>query len=347
MRIFGISSLLLSTLLVASCAQTGQDRIPASGWKENAAWRHYINNTVLQTGYPIQEGCEPRRYDPPEGVSPRHKVLLVHGFTACPQQFHDWSESLAQKGVVVYLFLLPGHGFKGTEEHKYLPDGRDGIAALQALENHLIAVARGDSLPTTVGGLSVGGAVATNALLRSPASFDRGIFFTPYYEAGSTMVRLAHKTVGGLVNPLSGGHQIGWGPSCLEEERLGRSGICTFRLKHLRTVNEYGATVLRNARPLVNHIQFVGVESDPAASSGAIRKVAERMGHSIAARNHACFYKKGANHSLLSRFDSPNENKFWKAALLRDATDFVLYGRAFKESGSSSESGFKQCKDTL
>jgi len=341
-------SLTLSALLLGACAHTsGSDREPSSTWRENVGWGHYISNTIQQIPYPVQAGCEARRIEPPQGVRATRKILLVHGFTACPQQFLEWAEQLSEKGVVVYLFLLPGHGFKGPEEHRYLPRGDSGITELKKLEDSLIEVARGDTLPTTVGGLSVGGAVATNALLRSPTSFDGGIFFTPYFGPGSFMVRLARATVNRVLNPVVGGKEIGWGPTCEDEVRKGRSGICTFKIDHLRTVNNYGVSVIRNARPLVNKIQFVGVESDPAANSDSIRKIAERMGYPSSANSHACFYKKGANHSLLSPFDSPAEDKFWKKALLEDATEFVLNGRGFRESGKSTEDDFARCEDNI
>ena len=37
-------------------------------------------------------------------------VLLVHGFTGCPQSMRPWAEHLAAEGFTVSLPRLPGHG---------------------------------------------------------------------------------------------------------------------------------------------------------------------------------------------------------------------------------------------
>lgn len=52
-------------------------------------------------------------------------------------------------------------------------------------------------------------------------------------------------------------------------------------------------------------IQIVGVEKDGTASNSVSKEAAERL-----PQNQICLFEKGANHSLLSRFDSPFEDKF-------------------------------------
>lgn len=59
---------------------------------------------------------------------------------------------------------------------------------------------------------------------------------------------------------------------------------------------------------------------------------------------NACFYQKGVNHSLLSRFDAPKEDKFWIGGLLEQTTIFVTSGKPFDIGGASSETPLQRCK---
>lgn len=80
-------------------------------------------------------------------------VLLVHGFTGCPQSMRLWGESLASKGFTVSCPLLPGHG---TEWQDLQQTGwREWVAsAREALDS---LTARCDRV--FVGGLSMGGTI--------------------------------------------------------------------------------------------------------------------------------------------------------------------------------------------
>ncbi|MGH8940752.1 MAG: alpha/beta hydrolase, partial [Actinomycetes bacterium] len=54
---------------------------------------------------PLLPGAEPFHHD-----GGRVGVLLVHGFTGCPQSLRPWAEHLAAAGLTVSLPRLPGHG---------------------------------------------------------------------------------------------------------------------------------------------------------------------------------------------------------------------------------------------
>ncbi len=55
--------------------------------------------------YPIIPGAEPFRLEG-KGL----KVLLIHGFTACPTEVRPIGDYLHSKGFDIYSVLLPGHG---------------------------------------------------------------------------------------------------------------------------------------------------------------------------------------------------------------------------------------------
>src|SRR5580658_3749695 len=83
-----------------------------------------------------------------------HGVLVLHGFTGCPQSMRPLAEAFADAGFSVELPLLPGHG-TGVED---LVPMRwpDWMAAAEAA--YLDLAARCDR--TVVAGLSMGGTLA-------------------------------------------------------------------------------------------------------------------------------------------------------------------------------------------
>ena len=106
----------------------------------------------------------------------------------------------------------------------------------------------------------------------------------------------------------------------------------------MRGAAEFGERAAARARELTLPLQMTGVEGDTAADDGTTMKVAR-----AAARASLCFYAKGVNHSLLSRFDSPSENKYWVASAVDQVTRYVTDARTFLTQGTSVEGGFPRC----
>jgi pimeloyl-ACP methyl ester carboxylesterase len=319
--------------------------VDENGVPENLEWDRYVNSFKK---IDFQKGCEPRKFTPPEGVKAKGKILLVHGFTACPQQFFEWSEILSKRGIVVYLFTLPGHGIK---KHK---DGKDNFLALpkhnkydeyEKLTEVMNKVAMADDLPSTVGGLSVGGAVAMHAALRAANPYEKLILISPFFKMPRFLQRhLAGPIAGNL--PLLKNKQVGWGAGCHEELRRGRVGICDFTISQVYTAQVYGKHVISVADQLspLTQSQVLGVEKDTGADNGAIKQIAHTLSFAKDAQVSSCFYPKGANHSLFSRFDRPDENKFWLATLLEDASNFVEHGtKVPAQKKSMYEKEFSVC----
>ncbi|MEO5667105.1 MAG: alpha/beta fold hydrolase [Bdellovibrionota bacterium] len=323
---------------LSSCAHHSFPfREPQSEVAPNTVWNGIISRVAVSK---LQEPCVPRRIVPPHGVAIRGKVIMIHGFTACPQQYFELSERLAAEGWISYLLLLPGHGrvkrAGGIDDSDSFP-GHGLIAPYDALANDVVALARADSLPTTVVGLSVGGAVALDAVLKAPADFDRALLISPFFAANDNFLRTFGLPVLGRV-PLTDNHRIAWGPVCLDEMKRGRGGDCSFKLHQLSTVQAYGKKVSNKSHSVSTKIQIIGVEEDGAASTSWIRRTAKKLGIGKSSSDaSACFYPEGANHSLLSRFDHPDENKYWLSSLLKSATAFIDQGRRFEAAPATSD----------
>jgi len=196
------------------------------GASAQSLWDAYVRETTM--GVTLQSECKPQQINPQLAPQQTAKgvVVLYHGFTACPQQFLELGGKLANAGFIVLLPLLPGHGRPRTAENANddLVDGiptdgeSDEYGALARRMNGVVAAVKADVTRKVVGGISVGGAVATSALEASPTLYTRGILFTPFFQvSGALRWALAG------ANALGGGVRRSWGEGCENERRAGRA----------------------------------------------------------------------------------------------------------------------------
>ena len=117
--------------------------------------------------------CQTRLYT--HGHPVDRSLVLLHGFTNCPQQMDTLGRQLFEKGWNVFIPRYPRHGYKDRLN--------TSISELQA--EHLVAVANrsaevgvrlGQRL--TVAGLSLG-AILTGLLAQSRSDVDRAVLIAP------------------------------------------------------------------------------------------------------------------------------------------------------------------------
>ena len=108
-------------------------------------------------GKDIIAGCEPWSAD---GGS--HGVLVLHGFTGCPQSMRGLAEAFGRAGFAVDLPLLPGHG---TSVDDLLATGWPDWSAA-AEDAYRALAARVDKV--VVAGLSMGGSLTASLASRHP-----------------------------------------------------------------------------------------------------------------------------------------------------------------------------------
>lgn len=91
------------------------------------------------------------------GKKTSRAVLLIHGYTSCPQQFRKLGEQLHDSGSNVLIAPLPRHGFadRMTEEHSKLR-----AEELAAYADKVADIAAGLGKETVMMGLSTGGLAA-------------------------------------------------------------------------------------------------------------------------------------------------------------------------------------------
>lgn len=324
-------------------------------------WNAYQAKVNLRS---LQENCKPKFYSANTSTSFKGTVVLHHGFTACPQQFFELAENyLAPAGYDVVLTVLPGHGgvwdADGNDDLEGLM-GRDDFEKISseyvADINHVMEVASGERV---VGGLSVGAEFALDSSMTAPQLYKKVILLSPFFrlstvkkefEPGKHLFLKILQEVAGPINskrpelidilsdprppvllrPFKGlkNKRNSWGKGCSKTERdLGRAGTCDFTLDKISAVQKYGELLMNRELPQNLQIQIVGVDRDPTADVSAMIKMYERMNLETTSDASFCLLPKSFNHSLLSRFDSPSEDKFWIPSLLDQITSFVDHGK--------------------
>ena len=228
---------------------------------------------------------------------------------------------------------MPGHGEpklqSGKDNYSNLPK-HNNYEAYSNLAVVINKVALADDLPSSIGGLSVGAAVALNAAETVTTPYKKLILVSPFFKMPKYFERhFLGPVIGNL--PLLNNQTISWGEGCHDELRRGRAGVCEFTISEVYTAQVFGKHVISLAQNLSNstQIQIVGVEKDTGSDNHSTEKVAQIATDNGNKNLSVCFYPKGANHSLFSRFDSPDEDKYWLPSLLEDATNFIDRGEKF------------------
>ena len=89
---------LFLALAVCSAALTSSFQLPevdnvypsTSKADFDSAWNSFVSETL--SAYPsgangVQDQCKPRKYEPSGSI--QGTIVLLHGFTACPQQYDE------------------------------------------------------------------------------------------------------------------------------------------------------------------------------------------------------------------------------------------------------------------
>ena len=117
---------------------------------------------------PVLPGAEPFTHDGgPVGV------LLCHGFTGSPQSLRPWARALADAGLTVRLPRLPGHGTTWQAMNRTRWD--DWYTTVEGE----LADLRRRCERVVIGGLSMGGALATRLAQRHPSDVAGLVLVNP------------------------------------------------------------------------------------------------------------------------------------------------------------------------
>lgn len=306
-------------------------------------WESYASEVTGSAS--LQAGCEPTRLSPPEGVPYRGVVVLFHGFTACPQQFFEMARPLVAEGFEVLLPLMPGEGRRPLLQNGVLKDDLSDLPTPATKQRYadlalrMTSIARATGGLHVVGGLSMGGMVATSALVQGGNAWTRGLLMSPYYSIPGFQKWVAKAAE--MVDPTL---EHSWGGSCVEDRdttRL-RAGMCDFQVQHVVAGLQMGEALARQTGAITAPVQVASVEADTGADDGFTNIAAQGM-----AQKSVCFFPKGVPHAYISPSDHTSDglDMFWLPLLYQEVARFVADGTPFAAAGTSSEYGWPTCVD--
>lgn len=351
--------LLSSALLISAATATPLD----------IAWQAYLSRTTARarpTGG-LQPACIPRRWVPPGNVAREGTVVLLHGFSACPQQYDDLGPLLAARGMDVLVPLMPGHGNTRNRSMPWLnvsqcpeiicgqpdtifdlPTTADGYKEFAKEVNALAALG---SAPRALSGISVGGAVAVYAGRAVDPStgnslYARQLIINPMLVLAQGQW-LEH-VLKYLAKPLL---WLGWSFPCWEERKAGRGGICTFHVGNVVAFDDFGTLASSNVSMARNASVVVLYDSgDPVVSTVAIRRLRDGllkdagMDSTHSKTVHSCVTNFTC-HSMLSKWDDVGRNKWWMNELSCKVVNYLAGGIPFPLTSEKNpaEGGDKYC----
>jgi len=117
--------------------------------------------------------CVTKLYD--HGVQTDHVIVLLHGFTTCPEQFNELGKQYFEAGFNVFIPRMPYHGLSDR-----LTDALVNLRAesLAAFGERVIDIAHGLGKKITVMGISGSGTLVT-WLAQNRADVDYAIAIAP------------------------------------------------------------------------------------------------------------------------------------------------------------------------
>jgi esterase/lipase len=104
-------------------------------------------------------------------------IILVHGYTSCPQQFHELGKRFYDLGCNVLVAPFPHHGFldRMTESH-----GQLTAEELVAYTDETVDIAQGLGGKVTMMGISAGGTTTAWAA-QNRRDLDMALIISPFF----------------------------------------------------------------------------------------------------------------------------------------------------------------------
>jgi hypothetical protein len=349
-----LGSLLFMSTIVASSCQPLPDQTSSEKTVENSLenrqpqvvmdlWENHVQD-AMSLGE-LQRDCVPRHFTPDDQKPSQGIVVLIHGLTACPQQFFNIGNRLAQEGFDVFLPLLPGNGLIPSEalgrdgypkdRLDQLPTGKDR-ERYKFFVDKMNAIGRAAVGIKVIGGLSGGGGVGVATQVEGTGTWDRGLFFAPFFKSPGAMGPLT-----AMLNIFQPRQTVHWGDVCSKGRNQPgqRHGYCALTAEALRAMRDFNASYVTLTRSLRQDMMVVGTEDDESTDNRWLIKL-----HTNALKSHICFYPKGVPHSMLSRVENQETGYYWLDALESDAIRYVKDGIPFTTDEDALSTEYKKMR---
>jgi len=119
--------------------------------------------------------CITKLYD--HGIQTEHVIVLIHGFTNCPEQFNELGKQYYEAGCNVFIPRMPHHGLTDRLTDKLVHLTAENLAAFG---DQVIDIAHGLGKKITVMGISGSGTLVA-WLAQNRADIDFAIAIAPLF----------------------------------------------------------------------------------------------------------------------------------------------------------------------
>jgi alpha-beta hydrolase superfamily lysophospholipase len=191
-------------------------------------------------------------------------IVLLHGYTTCPQQFHEFGQLFHARGYNVLIPRLPHHGHA---DRMSTASALITAAALARLTDEAADIAHGLGEHVTLAGFSAGG-VMTAWAAQHRDDLDLAVIMSPALGVGAVPAPLT--TVSAHVSRLLPDTFIWWDPRTKERIPGAQYGYPRFSAHGLSEILLLGAAVRREAArrpPAARSILVVTNASDLAINN--------------------------------------------------------------------------------
>lgn len=344
------------------------------GFKKNDGWNQYMSK-FMGNEHSFQKHCFPKSYEAKGTV--KGSVVLLHGFTACNQQYEDLAPLLAAKGYHVYLPVLPGHGKRRVlddgsvnTEYREIPKvASGGEKEYERFLAEMQAVFEGSGKPNVpheriIGGLSLGGMLTARFITKFEV--DKAMIMVPFFSLQGVIKRVSERVYGTVtevaelkqaLEVFAKTHDLAelerqnidrldstWGEGCIREAENGRHGYCDFSLSSVALMHVYGNYTADRKIKGDPKVLLLGVEKDNTISNQVIADFAKNNNFQGLENRQGCFYRQPMPHSFLSKYDNPDKPKTWLPSVLKHLEDFFVDGQFPPISSNAIELGFSACE---
>ncbi len=203
-----------------------------------------------------------------QGQKVQKAIVLVHGYTSCPQQFMELGKRFYDLGYNVLLAPMPHHGLSDrmTEAHSFLR-----ASELAAYADEVVDIAQGLGEEVAMAGLSVGGVVTAFAATHRE-DIDLALLISPAfgYKAVPSAATAAAMNIYSL---LPNGY--GWWDAAKQEQGGAPHGYPRYAKRALAEALRLGFAARRH-KPMSKKVIVVTNPNDAAVNNELIDKTIQR-----------------------------------------------------------------------
>lgn len=203
------------------------------------------------------------------GQQTERAIVLVHGNSACPQQFNALGKQFYDLGFNVLIVPLPHHGLADRLTRELAELTAEELAAYA---DEVVDIAQGFGKRVTVAGIS-GGAVVTAWVAQHRTDVDLAVLISPAFGVAQVPTNLTTAVVN--VCLLLPDFYLWWDPDLKEEGGTpdAYAGFSTRGLAQIIRLGEHVQSDARRAGPAARSILVVTNANDTAIDMPLVDQV--------------------------------------------------------------------------